>query len=278
VRPLLSVVALLCAASCGAEEPPPVPYRASYVLTRVAIDPITELGHGIYENDGPEAFGPLLDAVPELQCDGGIPTVIDLKGLQQGERVEGELGVYYGGYTGTEGEPGPCSDGAVYGPLWIPLLYGPFVLEGDSADAWVSSASVPLAVRPYDSLFTGEWLRLTGDVVGPEEARRVRGGRLIVVWSASFLHGVDAPPSPALPDGGTMLDVAVGVGLLSPDVDRDGDGLEILLDTDMDHHVDLCIDADGTEHRGLDCPMAPGINDGFELVVLFRVATARLIE
>lgn len=80
-------------------------------------------------------------------------------------------------------------------------------------------------------------------------------------------------------DGATLLDVlATGCGLfgLQPDEDVDGDGLERLFDDDGDGQIDRCVDGDGTEILGVDCPQDPGIVDGYTLVFVITGVRAEL--
>lgn len=78
--------------------------------------------------------------------------------------------------------------------------------------------------------------------------------------------------------GQTLLDViATGCGIfaLQPEVDLDGDGLEKLFDDETmdadggsskDGRIDRCVDGDGTEILGTDCPSDPRIADAYRLV------------
>jgi hypothetical protein len=80
-------------------------------------------------------------------------------------------------------------------------------------------------------------------------------------------------------DGQTLLDViATGCGIfaLQPDVDLDGDGFEKLFDDGggvdpdgnptKDGRIDRCVDGDGTEILGTDCPSDPRIGDAYRLI------------
>src|SRR5262249_55582068 len=75
------------------------------------------------------------------------------------------------------------------------------------------------------------------------------------------------------PNGITILDdIALGevylgarINATQPDYDADGDGLERFEDTDGDHLIDLCIDGDGVQISGRDCPTDPRITDGYTI-------------
>jgi hypothetical protein len=83
---------------------------------------------------------------------------------------------------------------------------------------------------------------------------------------------------------GSLLDmVAVGFNFggyvftpTQPDVDVDGDGLERVMDTDGDGQVDLCIDGDGAQITGLDCPRDPRMADAYSEALHVVAVGARL--
>lgn len=85
-------------------------------------------------------------------------------------------------------------------------------------------------------------------------------------------------------DGATLLDLFVfGTQLVSyrlnptqPDIDVDGDGFEIFRDTDNDHRIDLCIDGDGTQIIGTDCPLDPRIADAYSEAFDLEIVPAKL--
>jgi hypothetical protein len=87
----------------------------------------------------------------------------------------------------------------------------------------------------------------------------------------------------------TLLDVfATGCGFIQvqPEVDLDGDGLEQLFDTmgdadagtATDGRIDRCVDGDGTEILGVDCPMDPRIQDGYRLIFVIHGVRAYLAD
>jgi len=80
----------------------------------------------------------------------------------------------------------------------------------------------------------------------------------------------------------TVLDVlVVGANVpgiivqpTQPDIDVDGDGKERFADTDGDLNVDLCIDGNGTQITGRDCPNDPRIADAYSLALDLTAAGA----
>jgi cysteine-rich repeat protein len=85
-------------------------------------------------------------------------------------------------------------------------------------------------------------------------------------------------------EGATLLDLFVlGTQLASyrviptqPDIDVDGDGLETFRDTDNDQRIDLCIDGDGTQILGTDCPLDPRIADAYSEAFDLEIVPAKL--
>jgi hypothetical protein len=123
-------------------------------------------------------------------------------------------------------------------------------------------------------------LELEGDVVAADgafqslEEGRLRGavGLSLLALSPNLLAGT-CP-------GATLLDVlATGCGLfgLQPDADVDGDGLERLYDDDGDGAIDRCVDGDGTEILGVDCPQDPAMADGYTLILVVHGVRAELV-
>ena len=109
------------------------------------------------------------------------------------------------------------------------------------------------------------------DVTGTLEADAMGPTRLVVTQcGARAVHSwAQLPNTSGLGGGATLLDLIVlGADVLGfhanptqPDVDVDHDGLEVMMDTDGDHRIDLCIDGSGTQIIGTDCPMDPRIAD-----------------
>ena len=93
-------------------------------------------------------------------------------------------------------------------------------------------------------------------------------GRFCAIFTARSMHFLrNTSGSP----GATYLDVFVlGLNFLNfrvtpsqPDMDVDGDGLERFLDSDNDGNIDTCIDGNGVQIVGIDCPLDPRIADGW---------------
>lgn len=81
--------------------------------------------------------------------------------------------------------------------------------------------------------------------------------------------------------GATLLDViATGCGLipLQPDLDLDEDGLETFADTDGDGSIDRCVDGDGSEILGTDCPSNPAMADGYRLIFAIHGVRAIVVR
>ena len=122
---------------------------------------------------------------------------------------------------------------------------------------------------------------LTSDASGPTDFQgKFCGARTASTWHR-FPNKVIPVPNLT---GETLLDVLV-VGLnfggyrvtpTQPDVDVDGDGLEHFADTDGDLNVDLCIDGNGTQISGIDCPLDPRIADAYTEAFLFESVGAQL--
>jgi hypothetical protein len=79
------------------------------------------------------------------------------------------------------------------------------------------------------------------------------------------------------PNPASFLDVAVnGLGL-TPDIDRDGDGLEKIIGTDDAITIKECVDGDGTVITGANCPCDPRIADGFSGALGFTLVPAQVV-
>lgn len=122
-------------------------------------------------------------------------------------------------------------------------------------------------------------LSIEGDLVVIDGAvHTLDEGRLRGVIGASLLALTPNALSGTCP-GASLLDVfATGCGLfgLQPDADVDGDGLEKLYDTDDDGAIDRCVDGDGTEILGTECPLDPAIADGYTLILVVHGVRAEL--
>jgi hypothetical protein len=92
------------------------------------------------------------------------------------------------------------------------------------------------------------------------------------VVSACDLSKID----PQLNTGQTTLDLLVQLGTL-PDVDLDGDGLEMFALGEDHKTLGSCTDADGTVIQGHDCACDPRIADGYSLAFTFKTVPATLV-
>lgn len=111
-----------------------------------------------------------------------------------------------------------------------------------------------------------------GDAVRTLEEGRLKGA--VAASLLSFVPNITMGTC----KGGTLLDViATGCGIfaLQPDIDLDGDGLEKFFDdaggdpdsgATGDGMIDRCVDGDGTEILGTDCPSDPKIADAYRLI------------
>lgn len=130
--------------------------------------------------------------------------------------------------------------------------------------------------------FPLEQLTISGDLVaggGGEYVRELENGLMIGAVPVSVLAVVPNIAGEMCP-GQTLLDVlASGCGFanVQPDVDLDGDGTERFFDLDDDGSIDLCIDGDGTETTGTDCPTGAGFADGYRLVFALHAVRATLL-
>jgi hypothetical protein len=143
------------------------------------------------------------------------------------------------------------------------LASAPVVLEGPTLVSRLDLSTIfGLGDLPFDDLVELS-ARLEGDPPGLSD------GNLVPSWSASVLQRRDA-------GGVTYLDVFLYYGG-QPDVDRDGDGLEEMLDADGDTLIDGCRDGDGTVIEGAACAADPRIADAFGLSIRYQTAPAEIV-
>lgn len=287
--PIIFIVASFFLTACTEDSPPPVEFHQSYVLSRIAIDPISEFGYMVDRSehvDGlREVWEPLLNYIALISCEGHldpivnilhVPAVIVIKGTRRGQRAEGEAGLFFG--LSADGEY-RCDGTDVIEKLDMFLdddgwtqLHGPLFIEGQTADARVN-------LRPIDENTAGflqGWVQVIGEL--RRETFQMSHGRLIVTWSPDFLHSNPQEDVPEM----SQLDSLVIYGGLQPDVDVDGDGLERFeydeVPGKLPIHISRCIDGDGTVFEGNDCPYRSEIVDGIAFVLLFRLQPAEFVD
>ena len=107
--------------------------------------------------------------------------------------------------------------------------------------------------------------------------------RLCGAQTAGSFHRI-ANATPFGGNGVTILDTlvvgatffAIHIAPTQPDVDVDGDGLEQFQDVDGNGLIDLCIDGNGTQIAGHDCPLDPRIADGYSVAWDITSVSVRL--
>lgn len=175
-------------------------------------------------------------------------------------------------------------------PEWFSLAPGSIIMDEPAIHFTIASiANSSLQAEGVESLdLLGELfpvpisnLRLSGDLgVDGDAVRTFDGGRLRGAIGASLLSLTPNLVS-EMCAGESLLDVlASGCGLfpLQPDSDVDGDGLERFFDSDGDGVVDRCVDGDGTEILGTECPRDPAIVDGYELIFVVHGVRAHILQ
>jgi hypothetical protein len=281
LRRLSFLLALALVAGCDGAGPP-VDVDVSYVIVRIAIDPITVIGELF--RDAPEVAAAYEGGFDLLSCDGDLALALHFTGEGFAEpRGLGELSFLAVTPAGTSDL---CAGGGVaeVQPLSYvsptvrePLVQGPGWLDGATVDA-----RIPLGHFPGLQIFP-EWWRASARgrelPPAPDGTRQfeLTEGEASTVWSPALLSGAAVPPAAGFPEGATPLDVLVSLDL-QPDIDVDNDGLETYHDTNFDGVVDRCIDGDGTVIEGRDCPYATGLEDGYELIIRFRLARLDRLE
>jgi hypothetical protein len=239
--------------------------REHYALSRVGLDPLTEVGALVA--DDPSLASQLGIVLSLARCDGPAPVLVAMEAdaagglgtltLLVGQLAEGQACDGTGTFE--------VDEAASFGANGEPRAQGPLYVVGRTAEA-----RVPIArVNPSLLGFLPPWWRVT--------TRREPGTERYGDTEAQSLWRVDQladVPSRAL-EGATLLDQLVSLGA-QPERDLDRDGLERLLDTDGDRRVDACVDGDGTRWDGADCMRDPRFVDAFELVLRFRLVPAAL--
>lgn len=245
------------------------PLFEHYVLSRVHVDPLTEVGARVDEDSTlTQSLGL---AFERASCDGPSPILVALEGQHAERRVVGTLTLLVA--QAEEGDP--CGGAGVFdvdevasfGPDGAPYAQGPLYVEGRTAEA-----RVPISrVNPVLLGFLPPWWSVT--------ARRAQGTELFgdttaeSIWRVRQLAGTASRTTP----GRTLLDELVALGA-QPDRDVDRDGLERLLDVDGDGLVDRCVDGDGTPWDGRECMLDGRFADGFELRLRFRLVAASVVD
>lgn len=155
-------------------------------------------------------------------------------------------------------------------------------LHAEGLDSLMVPGGLPLPLRQAELDGT---LNPTQDEQG---IRTLTSGRLRGAVPAQLLALAPNVTGGMCP-GMTMLDVlALGCGFIAvqPDVDLDGDGLERFYDTMgadadagmNDGRIDRCVDGDGAEVTGVDCPSDPRFADGYRLILVIHGVRGFVLE
>ena len=225
----------------------------------------------------------------QLIADGTLLLGIELREFEDPASPDDES-VTVGLYNLMDTDEDPADNFDADEPEWFSLTPGSIVMDEPAVHFTTGSVSNRrLHGEGVDSLdLLGELfpvpisnLQLDGDLeVDGAVVRMLDDGRLRGAIGASLLS-LTPNLVGEMCSGETLLDVlATGCGLLplQPDSDVDGDGLEKLYDSDGDGAVDRCVDGDGTEILGTDCPRDPAIQDGYELIFVVHGVRALILE
>lgn len=310
-RTELAAALLVCCIACGSPQSGDVPDATS--LDAVSLDaavpdavpldaplpPILAPSlvfddihiAGLFED--PHAFsllGQVLD--PQLAqqiADGNLLMAIELRGLDDPDSPsdpEMTVGMYY--LMDTDGDPTDNFDENA--PELFSLSPGAIIMDEPAIHFTTASlANRRLhaeGVASLEAIAGGFPLPISNLVI---DGRLEQSDGKILTMSDGRLRGAIGVSLLSLTPnitgdmcgGETLLDVlATGCGLfpLQPDMDVDEDGLETLFDTDNDGAVDRCVDGDGTEILGTDCPRDPAIADGYELIFVVHGVRAFILQ
>jgi len=129
---------------------------------------------------------------------------------------------------------------------------------------YLPDCDIPLGYVRFDYVRTSMTGLVSTDATGPTRLQ----SQICGAATASSWYGF---PNTTPVDRQNVLDMlALGADYLSyhitptqPDIDMDGDGLERFADLSGDGHIDLCIDGNGTQIVGVDCPLDPRIADAY---------------
>lgn len=257
---------LLALMGCAADAEPGVPFSDDYVVTRLAPDPVTELGFGLTEHRELPEVDTLLRFFEAVRCDGVNPLLLRLSGERFGTRAEGRFDMFLADWD--EGSGDPCVDGTfgiqpVFAPGRAAPFGGPLYMDGVDGDSRVT-IRIDYAMAETVAPLLVNFLRVSFEA--RPATYEVTGGRMSAIWSARYFDRVSTGEGAP-----TFFDVVVAGAELQPDVDEDSDGLERFHDDDGDGFVDRCVDGDGREVLGVDCVRTPGFNDAYALEFLFRL-------
>lgn len=246
---------------------------------------------GLFED--PHAFSLLGQALnPQLEQllqDGMLLLGIELRDVED-PAAPTDPDMTVGMYYLMDTDEDPTDNFAPDDPEWFTLTPGSIVMDEPAIHFTTSSITDrALEAAGVDSLDLLDELfpvpisnlRLSGDLnVDGDVVRTLDGGRLRGAIGASLLSLTPNLVAEMCP-GDSLLDVlASGCGFipLQPDSDVDGDGLERFFDDDGDGAVDRCVDGDGTEILGTDCPRNKAIADGYELIFVVHGVRALILE
>jgi hypothetical protein len=261
----------------------PLPYHATFALSRLRLDPTSALGDGLLSY--PLVLRIVNGYLDQLICSGPHTIVIELSGTARGDRVRGQIGIASG--TDADANPGNNCDGQGTFSVelaaldaGLPRARGAVSIDGDRLVGKLEPAMGAGDQSPpqpgdqpeprllADNTFLYQsWYDVEARLHGKPPA--ADDGRISASVPASTLFGTGGPS--------TTLDTVVLKLHLQPDFDADGDGLELFFDDNGDGHIDHCVDGNGRHFTGdPSCPTRPEIRDGFSSGFIFRAVPAQL--